>query len=82
MAPAKRSTFDPSRLTAQESAVARLVAGGMSNRQVASELFVSVKTVQFHPPSTRRWRGSRAELAARLRDDTAADVATATLGDP
>ena len=28
--------------------MARLLAGGMSDRQVASELFVSVKTVQFH----------------------------------
>ena len=28
--------------------MARLVAVGMSNRQVASELFVSIKTVQFH----------------------------------
>ena len=84
LAPAKRSTFDPSRLTAQESAVARLVAGGMSNRQVASELFVSVKTVQFHLTHiyAKVGVGSRAELAARLRDDTAADVATATLGGP
>ena len=46
MAPAKRREFDPSRLTAQELAVARLVAAGMSNRQVASELFISIK--KFH----------------------------------
>ena len=32
----------------EELAVARLVAVGMSNRQVASELFISIKTVQFH----------------------------------
>ena len=48
LSPSKRRTFDPSRLTAQELAVARLVAGGMSNRQVAAELFISIKTVQFH----------------------------------
>ena len=36
LAPAKRREFDPSRLTAQELAVARFVAVGMSNRQVAS----------------------------------------------
>ena len=48
LAPAKRSACDPSRLTAQELAVARLVAVGMSNRQVASVLFISIKTVQFH----------------------------------
>jgi Response regulator containing a CheY-like receiver domain and an HTH DNA-binding domain len=48
LTPAKRHDFDPSRLTAQELAVAQLVASGLSNRQVASELFVSIKTVQFH----------------------------------
>ncbi|WP_214370373.1 helix-turn-helix transcriptional regulator [Pseudonocardia sp. H11422] len=66
LAPAKRHSFDPGRLTAQELAVARLVAAGMSNRQVASELFVSIKTVQFH--LTRIYSklhvNSRTELAA------------------
>ena len=28
--------------------MARLVAEGMRNRQVASELFISIKMVQFH----------------------------------
>jgi DNA-binding CsgD family transcriptional regulator len=68
LAPAKRRAFDPSRLTAQELAVAQLVARGLSNRQVASELFVSVKTVQFH--LTRIYSklrvSSRAELAAHF----------------
>jgi DNA-binding CsgD family transcriptional regulator len=35
-------------LTASELAVARLVATGRSNREVAAELFVSVKAVEFH----------------------------------
>ncbi len=35
-------------LTATEAAVARLVATGRSNREVAAELFVSVKAVEFH----------------------------------
>jgi len=35
-------------LTPAEQAVARLVAVGRSNRQTAAELFVSVKTVEFH----------------------------------
>jgi DNA-binding CsgD family transcriptional regulator len=70
LAPAKRSDFDPSRLTAQESAVARLVALGMGNRQVASELFVSIKTVQFHLTHIYAKVGisSRCELAAQFRD--------------
>lgn len=35
-------------LTPRELAVARLVAARRSNREVAAELFVSVKTVEFH----------------------------------
>ena len=71
LAPAKRSAFDPSRLTAQELAVARLVAVGMSNRQVASELFISIKTVQFHLTHIYAKLGvsSRAELAAQFRNN-------------
>ena len=37
-----------SSLTPAEQAVARLVAAGRSNRQTAAELYVSVKTVEFH----------------------------------
>ncbi len=75
LAPAKRSAFDPSRLTAQELAVARLVAVGMSNRQVASELFISIKTVQFHLTHiyAKLGVGSRAELAAQFRDNETTD---------
>ena len=70
LTPTKRSNFDPSRLTAQESAVARLVAAGMGNRQVASELFVSIKTVQFHLTHIYAKLGlsSRGELTAQFRD--------------
>jgi DNA-binding CsgD family transcriptional regulator/tetratricopeptide (TPR) repeat protein len=71
LAPAERRTFDSTRLTPQELAVARLVADGLSNRQVAAELFVSIKTVQFHLTHiySKLRISSRAELAARLRDD-------------
>ena len=50
--------------------MARLVAVGMSNRQVAAELFVSVKTVQFHLTHIYAKLGisSRAELAAQFRE--------------
>jgi DNA-binding CsgD family transcriptional regulator len=76
LAPAKRSAFDPSRLTAQELAVARLVAVGMSNRQVASELFISIKTVQFHLTHIYAKLGvsSRAELAAQFRNNETAET--------
>ncbi|MEL4358641.1 helix-turn-helix transcriptional regulator [Luteococcus sp. H101] len=54
-------------LTAQELAVAELVASGRTNREVAGELFVSVKTVQYHLTRVYAKLGvrSRGELAAR-----------------
>ena len=77
LSPSKRRTFDPSRLTAQELAVARLVARGMSNRQVAAELFISIKTVQFHLTNiyAKLGVGSRVELAAQFRESEPTDWA-------
>ena len=56
--------------TVHESAVARLVAAGMGNRQVASELFVIIKTVQSHLINIYAKLGlsSRYELAAQFRE--------------
>ncbi|MGQ4601159.1 LuxR C-terminal-related transcriptional regulator [Nocardia sp. R6R-6] len=53
-------------LTPQEKTVAELVARGMSNREVAAELFVSTKTVQYHLTRIYSKLGirSRGELAA------------------
>ncbi|KPI15373.1 transcriptional regulator, LuxR family [Actinobacteria bacterium OK074] len=59
-----------SHLTPQEQAVARLVAAGATNQQTALELFISVKTVQYHLThvyAKLRIR-SRSELAARFRE--------------
>lgn len=42
----RRLSFD--RLTASESRVAEYAAGGMTNRQIADELFVTPKTVENH----------------------------------
>lgn len=54
-------------LTPQETAVAALVASGLSNREVAAELFVSMKTVQYHLTRIYAKLGvrSRTELAAQ-----------------
>jgi DNA-binding CsgD family transcriptional regulator len=38
----------PEDLTEQEKAVAALVASGLSNKEAAAELYISVKTVQYH----------------------------------
>lgn len=53
-------------LTPQEEAVTALVASGMSNREVAAELFLSAKTVQYHLTRVYAKLGvrSRSELAA------------------
>jgi DNA-binding CsgD family transcriptional regulator len=55
-------------LTPQERAVATLVASGKRNKEVADELFVSVKTVQYHLTRIYAKIGirSRSELAATL----------------
>jgi DNA-binding CsgD family transcriptional regulator len=58
------------RLTPQEQAVAGLVACGATNQQTALELFISVKTVQYHLThiyAKLRIR-SRSELAATFRE--------------
>ncbi len=39
-------------LTRGELAVARLVASGLTNKEVANELFVSIKTVEYHLRNT------------------------------
>lgn len=64
---ATRGQRDLDDLTPQEEAVAGLVAQGRSNKEVAAELFLSVKTVQYHLTRIYAKVGvrSRAELAAR-----------------
>ncbi|MGP4042800.1 ATP-binding protein [Streptomyces sp. 2A115] len=55
-------------LTPQELAVARLVVSGLTNRQVARELVISVKTVEYHLGRIFPKLGvdSRTRLAAAL----------------
>lgn len=57
-----------STLTPQESAVATLVAAGRTNAQAAEELFLSVKTVQYHLTRIYSKLGvsGRTELAAHV----------------
>jgi DNA-binding CsgD family transcriptional regulator len=74
IAPAPSRPAVPVRLTPSEVAVANLVAKGGSNREVAAELFLSVKTVEFHLANVYTKLGirSRQDLIA-LRHLAAAD---------
>src|SRR5690349_1360572 len=59
----------PEALTGQELRVAAAVAAGATNKAVARELMVSVKTVEFHLSNVYRKLGvsSRVELANDFR---------------
>jgi DNA-binding CsgD family transcriptional regulator len=57
----------PTPLTARQLAVARAVAEGKSNRQVARELYITVKTVEYHV----------SQIFARLSIDAREDIAGA-----
>lgn len=61
----KRDESTATDLTAQERQVARLVAEGMSNRDVAAQLFLSPRTIDFHLRNVFAKTGvsSRGELA-------------------
>ena len=65
--PLRRSAREQPGLTPQEQAVARLVAMGRTNRQVADELLLSTKTVEVHLTRIYAKLGisSRSQLAAR-----------------
>ncbi|MBV9715186.1 MAG: AAA family ATPase [Solirubrobacterales bacterium] len=61
---------DGYRLTARERVVARLIASGKSNREVAAELYLSTKTVEYHLANIFMKVGirSRHQLASVLTD--------------
>jgi DNA-binding NarL/FixJ family response regulator len=70
LTPTKRRGRDRERLTPQEHSVARLAASGLSNREIAAELVLSVKTVEYHLTNAYGKLGitSRTALAAHFPD--------------
>jgi DNA-binding CsgD family transcriptional regulator len=78
--PRQRPRNDLESLTPSELRVAQMAARGLSNKQIAQSLYVTVKTVETH-----LWRtygkldiSSRAQLSSRIAADPAEPVTDAT----
>ncbi|MGW2746270.1 helix-turn-helix domain-containing protein [Streptomyces sp. NPDC001450] len=69
---AARSGVRPAGLTAQELTVARLAVQGMPNREIAQELVLSVRTIEYHLANAYMKLGitSRMGLIGKLGGET------------
>ena len=80
--PRRTRATGPQSLTAAQHQVARLAAGGRSNRQIAEDLFVTIKTVETHLAAVYRKLGiaTRGELVTMLRTSREANQAATVAG--
>ena len=63
--PRRTALTGPESLTARERQVAGLAAEGMSNREIAETLFVTVKTVEWHLKHSYRKLGVKSRVGLR-----------------
>jgi DNA-binding NarL/FixJ family response regulator len=68
--PRRARLSGPEALTPSERRVARIPAQGLSNREIAQPLFVTIRTVEFHPRGAyqKQHIEGRRELPAALKD--------------
>ncbi|HLG07717.1 MAG TPA: response regulator transcription factor, partial [Gaiellaceae bacterium] len=80
--PAEKPAGPGEELTEREREVLRLVAGGATNREIASKLFISANTVNFHMKNIlgklhlkNRAHAAAFAIRAGLADDDGSDAA-------